>query len=544
MTVLPGNGRSADRGSVARLAATPIYPLLLCLFPVVSLLAWNIQELDPEQAIRSLLVTLAGCLALWGALALITRSVWRAAILTSLAGLLFFSYGHVYGSLDELRSSGVQLARHRFLVPLWAAVFVAVWAMMTVKRASGRSFTPLLNLIGLTALLLPLFSLAGFYIRGLFPGGRLTTQAPMVTLRSQDGEPLPDIYYIILDGYARADIMRDVIGLDNSEFIAFLEQNGFYVAAESRSNHNWTALSLASSLNLTYAQDLGVNMSPGYYPTPWIDPIRHSLVSRSLKEIGYTTLGLQSGYMPTEWVDADLYLGPVSDAASSEVQGLQLNAFESMLLETTVLEPLLSTDIIRLNYAEVATRGQSYPHETLRTIILAEFEVLSQPLPPPGPRLVFAHIVAPHRPYLFTASGEPVPSDEAFTLQETSEANDNDRDLYRDQAAYITSRAEKAIQAILDNSHTPPVIIVQADHGPGMGLGVDERTAILNAILIRRDCRSMLYPSITPVNTFRVVFNCYFSAGLPLAEDNVYWSKWPREAAYEFTLISTDEDLP
>ncbi len=71
-------------------------------------------------------------------------------------------------------------------------------------------------------------------------------------------------------------------------------------------------------------------------------------------------------------------------------------------------------------------------------------------------------------------------------------------------------------------------------------MGEEVRTAILNAILIREDCRSMLYPSITPVNTFRVVFNCYFDANLPRVEDEVYWSKWPREAAYEFILLPSE----
>jgi hypothetical protein len=132
-----------------------------------------------------------------------------------------------------------------------------------------------------------------------------------------------------------------------------------------------------------------------------------------------------------------------------------------------------------------------------------------------GPRLVFAHIVAPHSPYLFTATGEARSHDEPFTLLEAVDVGANDRDLYRDQAAYVTRRAQEVIQSILGNSDTPPVIILQADHGPGLGMGQAERTAILNAILVREDCRSMLYPSITPVNTFRVVFNCYFARNSP-----------------------------
>jgi hypothetical protein len=297
-------------------------------------------------------------------------------------------------------------------------------------------------------------------------------------------------------------------------------------------------------LNLTLAQYLGANMLPGYYPTPFVDFIRHSLVRRSLEEIGYRSVAFQSGYLPTEWMDSAAYVGPATDSLPSPNASFQPNAFESLLLDTTLLQPVLSWPPLGFELQGTPTRDQSYPYDVLRAVILSEFNHLAQPLPLEGPRLVFAHIVAPHSPYLFTATGEARSPDEPFTLLEAADVSANDRDLYRDQAAYVTGRAQAVIQSILGNSDTAPVIILQADHGPGLGMGQAERTAILNAILVREDCRSMLYPSITPVNTFRVVFNCYFDADLPLVEDEVYWSKWPRESAYEFLLLSTDQLEP
>jgi hypothetical protein len=215
-----------------------------------------------------------------------------------------------------------------------------------------------------------------------------------------------------------------------------------------------------------------------------------------------------------------------------------------MLLDTTLLQPMLSRLAGGFALEGTPTRNESYPYDVLRAIILSEFDHLAQSLPSDGPRLVFAHIVAPHRPYLFTATGEARNPEEPFTLMEAVDGSANAKDLYRDQAAYVTGRIQEVIQSILSNSDIPPVIILQADHGPGLGMGKDERTAILNAILIREECLSMLYPSITPVNTFRVVFNCYFDSNLPLVEDEVYWSKWPRESAYEFLLLSTEQLQP
>ena len=66
----------------------------------------------------------------------------------------------------------------------------------------------------------------------------------------------PDIYYIILDGYARHDVMQSHFGLDNTAFLEHLERQGFYVARRSTANYCQTPLCLSSSLNATYLDDL------------------------------------------------------------------------------------------------------------------------------------------------------------------------------------------------------------------------------------------------------------------------------------------------
>ncbi len=53
----------------------------------------------------------------------------------------------------------------------------------------------------------------------------------------------PDIYYIILDSYGRADMLKSVYGFDNSSFMNGLEQRGFFVASRSQANYPKTVLS-------------------------------------------------------------------------------------------------------------------------------------------------------------------------------------------------------------------------------------------------------------------------------------------------------------
>ena len=120
---------------------------------------------------------------------------------------------------------------------------------------------------------------------------------------------LPDIYYIIVDAYARNDILLDQFGFDNSEFYEFLKNRGFYVAYQSLSNYLWTHLSLASSLNMDYIPNIVPNWTPGSKIEAGAF-IKESLVRRNLESSGYSTVAFATGWEATELFDADYILTP------------------------------------------------------------------------------------------------------------------------------------------------------------------------------------------------------------------------------------------
>lgn len=530
----PGDGPAQPRrASLDRLAGVPIHPLAIALYPILTLIAWNIQEIYLFQTVRSLVAALALAGALWALLTILLRDLRKAALLTSLSMIAFFSYGHLYNQVEDLTIGSLNLGRHRYLVPALGLALLAawIWVMRENRRIAG--WTRAFNFLGGALLLVPCLSIAAYLSRPE-AATEATTRIPDVHLRVPK-DPPPDIIYIVLDSYARSDYMTDAVGYDNQAFLDFLEEQGFYVAERSRATHNHTALSLSASLNMTPAQFLGVRMVTGDYPEPFAEPIRNSLVRRSLEGIGYDTISLRSGYRLTEFPDAAVFLSPDNRRVSF---GARPNAFEDTLLRTTLLQPLIEAGWINLSprtHFFGSNVGQ-------REILLAAFKELED-LPQTGrPRFVFAHLMALHAPFLFDRDGNPLETNAPLTFLDEDPATTESVRQYREQAVFISERTEAMIRELLADESRPPVIIVQGDTGAGVIPAKEQRAAILNAILIDARCRHMLYPTITPVNTFRVIFNCYFDAGLELAPDDVYESPWPKYAAYRFDVLPPEAE--
>jgi hypothetical protein len=99
---------------------------------------------------------------------------------------------------------------------------------------------------------------------------------------------------------------------------------------------------------------------------------------------------------------------------------------------------------------------------------------------------------------------------------------------YVSQLQYINYKLTEVIEAILSQSERPPIIILQGDHGSrstaeGFGkINFREAFPILNAYYLPNGGKKYLYEAISPVNTFRVIFNHYLGENFELLEDKSY----------------------
>jgi hypothetical protein len=161
----------------------------------------------------------------------------------------------------------------------------------------------------------------------------------------------------------------------------------------------------------------------------------------------------------------------------------------------------------------------------------------------PGPKFVFTHLLIPHPPFVFDATGAPVDQRYPFTLLDGDAFPGTPEEYlqgYRDQVTYVNGLMRELIEAILGNALRPPVIILHGDHGPGSRLDwqsaertdLRERSSILSAYYLPGAPTQAVYDTITPVNSFRLVLDWYFDTELGLLPDRSYYSTWERPYAF------------
>jgi hypothetical protein len=515
--------------------------LLFGALAVIAPLAANVQMVSPRIVLRPLLLFVAIALALLVVLRFRLHRAGKAALVTSLILIFFTLYGHVFRLLapDPIN---VSFPVHLGLSLIWGGIALFVICLVIRSKGEFGKANSILNILAFVIIAIQLNDIVRNEVADRDPLSEplesIIEPIPMY-LDIQDPSNLPNIFYIILDTYAGEEILGDIYGLDNSEFISFLRDEGFYVADRSRSNYSQTHLSLASSLNMSYLTVLAEEMGTASTDHKPVDKIlRASKVRNILEDLGYTFVSLASGYRRTEILDSDLFLAPEQSAISP---------FENMLIENSLL----------LSLQQVPTALGFKPHypgyRYHRELIEFGFDQLKSLPPTNEPMFVFAHIVSPHPPFVFDRTGNPITQGFPFRLSDGNQYPGSTQEYiegYREQLLFVNKELMDIVGALKSSSLPPPVIILQGDHGPGAFLDWDspndsnhrERMSILNAIYVNElDMSDQLYPDISPVNTFRVIFNSILGTNFELLPDEACFSSWRRP--YDFIPVPVENGL-
>ena len=500
------------------------HPLFFGAAPLLLLFAHNRHELLARELLVPLALALAGTGVVWAA-ARAALGRGRGALLASGTALAFFGFGHARQLVETALRFRFGVRENDLLLGAFALALLGLAVRLArapeppalVHLALDRAGAALVG----SALLLTLLAAGGG------PGAEPDPSRPRPTGSAPEGAP--DVYWIVLDGFGRRDVLRELYDWDSGPFLRALEEQGFFVAEQARANYGQTLFSLASTLELDYLDDLVARVGRDARDRePVIEALHGSFLLRTLRARGYRIVAFETGYRGTELREADLYLAP-------EEPGL--SEFQHAALDLTPLGA----------FARRAPELDGFERHRRRIrFALRELPRLARL---PGPKFVFAHLLAPHPPFVFHADGSPAASGRGFRFQDGSHYLETSTreayvEGYRGQAAFLAQEVERAVRALLADAPRPPIVIVQSDHGPGSRLdhaslaGTDlrERMAILWAIHLPGPPEPALHAALSPVNGFRIVLNRIFGDGLPLLPDRSYFATW--DAPYALTDVT------
>lgn len=491
--------------------------LLVSSYSVVFLFSRNLSEVVFLEFFVNLGIFLLLGLSCFGLSFLFFADGEKAGIFSTCCMFLFLYFVPISLFLDSFRIGTFHIFRARYLIFL---IFILlIFLFFLLRRPSNKEYKKhyfFSHCLIIPYLLLFLHSFAVIFIGGSENFEFLGLDQKNL-IDSDIKLKKPSVFYIIVDGYVSQDTMKRRYIYDNSEFINFLKTKDFYVPNKSCSNYPYTRTSLPSSLNMSY-------LYPDFFRWEKSIPddklqnqmVSNNIVGRLFKDYGYVCKNI-----------------PPSGQISRSLKIFDEEHPYTIWGDFT--DELLRTTILGFSGSLVGSMAEFIEEEKKRRWIAYQFEKLKECAKSEEPQFVFAHILCPHPPFVFDEHGNSY----------SYHSNDFWRDYwnipsYVRSIKYLNSKLMEVISHIISESVNPPVIIIQGDHGTAGALlerkgylnynevhsflreELQENFGILNAYYMPNGGAEKLYDSISPVNTFRMIFNHYLGTNFELLPDNSY----------------------
>ncbi len=513
--------------------------VFLSLFPPLFLYVQNVDIVQFSEAAPAIIASLLVFFGVFLSLRQTYGSQNKAALFTSFLILSFYSFGQVHGQLHGLFLSrdfdvpvpglgnlpAYGLVIGSLLILIYA--YLSIWIFRKIKRSQSdlRNFSKALTAISAVLLIFqPVVFLMNEYSVMSF---KELTQKEFfppftkeeTTINGIQKSEMPDIYFIVPDGYARSDILESVYGHDNSSFTDALKDENFQIASNSTSAFYWTFLSMTSTFNMDYVTDYQKVIGPkGRIRTLPNYHFRYNRAAQFLKSIGYEFVQTES-----TWIGAKF--GPYADQFfpcfgtdffSSEYFGV--------LVETSLLRPFVSTfgkDLVSCHLKNF---------NNLKTIAKSASE---------SPKFVLSHFVLPHHPYLFDSQGN---FQKYATISNQFDFQNilwEKKSSYIEQLQYVNQRLLEVVREIRSNSKRPAVIIIASDHGvhvanKKLSALAQNQERFKNFIAVSSNKQDFQLPAdINLVNVLRHVFNAHLGTSFKSLPQKTYYSKFSRPYSFK-----------
>ncbi|HQQ95206.1 MAG TPA: sulfatase-like hydrolase/transferase [Bacteroidia bacterium] len=462
-----------------RLKLYTYHTFLTVPFIVLFLFVHNLEISRVEMTYRTLFYGTLLCILLYALTQTVYRNRLKTGVFVTILLFFLFQYGVVYEGLESLYYQGIWPFRniHRYLLLIYLICSIGLFLFILKSAYDFVRINYFLNALLIILLLTNLGKLLlGSYETFAESEGQNPTPQPAVVFSKQS--PRPDIYYILLDGYASDAVLRKYYHFENTAFRKRLSELGFLFVDSAIANYYYTSPSLASTLNFTFLNDSSNRTKL----------IRGNRLFRILRQNGYSIYHTKSGYAVSNHFNE----------ANEVIRIEGPNEFEKSILKFTILR---LDDLIGL-----------FAHQRLQSQFKKMYELVQKPA---RPKFCFLHVVAPHPPYVFDRQGK------LRTKHRFAENSWEPKNYYTDQLVYVNSQIQSYVSTIRKKD-PKAIIILQSDHGPWINAKRGEyvfeaRSGILYAYYSEHPLN---IPSKTSsVNTFPLLLNSLFDCKLSLLQN-------------------------
>jgi Sulfatase len=488
---------TARSGQLLRLVAAFVAASILSNVALLDFYIRNANELDsPARVVRYAEIVIVVVALISGLIKLLRPkfALWRILLAVGAAAFVFFSYDQGKGLPRRLAWGGEE-----WFAIAWIAVTIAAGliALVSLHRPASVSVILVLSI----AIIAP--SGVRAFTSLAKPRGAATSSNELVASDSRN-RISPNIYWIVLDGYPRRDVLKQNFGFDNGRFLQALDALDFTVLENSLSNFPATIYSISSTLSMDYVvRTSGEGVEP--FASSEIYPVvkgKSRVVSR-LKAAGYNYVHFENGYD---------YLTKCAAGEPRCVQGRGgLSELDVAILSNTPLIDLVT------DFEEITGKGDAHLFAWGGVDDLGA--KLGEIQKTPAPFFVYAHVLAPHPPMRFRADCSARPADPDLQAWDPAA-----RPAFIDQLRCTNAQTEILLQRLV-RSDPGAIVIVQSDHGTAFNgqfpkppldkpptdwsdADLHERFGVLNAMRLPAECRNKLRQDLTLVDTFPLVLSC------------------------------------
>ncbi|WP_441258350.1 sulfatase [Bradyrhizobium sp. 521_C7_N1_3] len=462
---------------------------ILSTLALLDFYAGNITALaGPSRVLHYAAGTLAITAMLAAGLKILLRRLplWRILLASGLMMFVFFAY-----DIDliqrELKAHLGQLA------PLvWVLVTLGS-LIVTLGTIRNRAAVSIALVLSIAFAAPSIARIATFAMRG----SRAHATGSDTSGTRERFALSPNIYWIVLDGYPRQDVLAEDFNFDNSDFIRSLRGLDFAVLGKSRSNFPATVNSISSTAGFDYTVE---GEGEALRPLPLQEMQarvkgKNSTVAR-LKSAGYTYVHFENGYD---------YLTECAPDEPRCVRGhLGLDELDIAILSNTPIIDLIVQHRQSMPFAWGGVDDLDAKLGTIRAM--------------PAPFFLYAHVLAPHPPIRFRSDCSFRPADSDLQLWRPEA-----RPAFIEQLTCVNSQTLALLHEIT-RADPGALIVLQSDHGTAFrgqfqkpatawtDEDLHERFGALNAMRLPHPCRAMAADDLTLVDTFPLVLSCLSGA--------------------------------